>query len=76
MVGLYTCLYVSPRLAVCIHGWKPDVFEQQRKGGFSEGDGFEKLAPFLNRPIPAEPYPHKGNVLLDNMTTIRKCGRV
>ncbi len=24
------------------------------------GEGFEKLAPFLDRPIPAEPFPHKG----------------
>jgi len=42
----------------------------------SEGDGFEKLAPFLNRPIPAEPYPHKGNVLSQRIKEIREEARV
>ena len=28
-----------------------------------EGEGYEKLAPFLNRPLPTQPFPHKGNVL-------------
>lgn len=27
------------------------------------GEGFEKLAPFLGRPLPAQPFPHKGNIL-------------
>lgn len=27
------------------------------------GDGFEKLAEFLGRPIPTEPFPHKGAML-------------
>ncbi|MEO1040248.1 MAG: sulfotransferase family protein [Pseudomonadota bacterium] len=27
------------------------------------GEGFEKLAPFLGRELPAEPFPHKGAVL-------------
>lgn len=27
------------------------------------GEGFEKLAPFLDRPVPSEPFPHKGGVL-------------
>ena len=31
------------------------------------GEGFEKLAPFLNRPTPALPFPHKGNVLSKRM---------
>jgi hypothetical protein len=30
------------------------------------GEGYEKLAPFLERPIPAQPFPHKGNVLSRN----------
>jgi Sulfotransferase domain len=28
-----------------------------------EGEGFERLAPFLDRPVPAEGFPHKGAVL-------------
>jgi hypothetical protein len=31
------------------------------------GDGFEKLARFLDRPVPAEPFPHKGAVLSQQM---------
>ena len=31
------------------------------------GEGFEKLAPFLERPKPAEAFPHKGAVLSRNM---------
>lgn len=31
------------------------------------GEGFEKLAPFLKRPIPTEPFPHKGSVLSRKM---------
>ncbi|MGP1275625.1 MAG: sulfotransferase family protein [Caulobacterales bacterium] len=27
------------------------------------GEGFEKLAPFLGVPVPAEPFPHKGSLL-------------
>ena len=27
------------------------------------GEGFDKLAPFLERPVPATPFPHKGAVL-------------
>lgn len=31
------------------------------------GEGFEKLAGFLDRPIPTEPFPHKGAVLSRKM---------
>jgi hypothetical protein len=31
------------------------------------GEGFERLAPFLDRPVPAEPFPHKGAVLSQTM---------
>ena len=31
------------------------------------GEGFEKLAGFLDRPVPAEPFPHKGAVLSQQM---------
>ena len=31
------------------------------------GEGFEKLAPFLDRPVPATPFPHKGAVLSAQM---------
>jgi hypothetical protein len=31
------------------------------------GEGFEKLSPFLKRPIPIEPFPHKGSVLSAKM---------
>ena len=31
------------------------------------GEGFEKLAGFLDRPVPSEPFPHKGAVLSRNM---------
>ncbi len=27
------------------------------------GDGWEKLSPFLGRPVPEQPFPHKGGVL-------------
>ena len=27
------------------------------------GDGWEKLCPFLGRPIPEQPFPHKGGAL-------------
>ena len=37
----------------------------------ADGEGFEKLAPFLNRPIPAEPFPHKGGVLSARMARER-----
>ena len=37
----------------------------------AEGEGFEKLAPFLSRPIPAEPFPHKGGVLSARMARER-----
>jgi len=32
-----------------------------------DGDGFEVLAPFLDRPMPSEPFPHKGGVLSRRM---------
>ncbi|MHA6289645.1 sulfotransferase family protein [Maricaulis sp. CAU 1757] len=31
------------------------------------GEGFEKLAPFLERPVPSEPFPHKGAVMSRNL---------
>ena len=31
------------------------------------GDGYEKLAPFLDVPIPASPFPHKGKRLSERM---------
>lgn len=31
------------------------------------GEGFEKLAPFLDRPVPTENFPHKGSVLSKKM---------
>lgn len=40
-----------------------------------KGEGFEKLAPFLDRPVPAEPYPHKGNVLTKRIDEIRREAR-
>lgn len=40
-----------------------------------KGDGFEELAPFLGRPVPAEPYPHKGNVLTKRIDEIRREAR-
>ncbi|MEQ8440990.1 MAG: sulfotransferase [Alphaproteobacteria bacterium] len=42
----------------------------------SQGDGFEKLAPFMGRPIPPEPYPHKGNVLSQRIKEIREEARI
>ena len=36
------------------------------------GEGFEKLAPFLNRPIPSEPFPHKGGGLKVKMAQTRQ----
>lgn len=35
------------------------------------GDGFEKLAPFLGVPVPAEPFPHKGAVLSQRVEAAR-----
>ncbi len=35
------------------------------------GEGFEKLAPFLDRPVPTEPVPHKGAVLSKKMAAAR-----
>ena len=32
------------------------------------GEGFSKLADFLDRPVPAAPFPHKGAVLSAMMT--------
>ena len=31
------------------------------------GEGFEKLAPFLDRPLPTQTFPHKGAVLSRKM---------
>ena len=31
------------------------------------GEGFERLAPFLDRPVPTEAFPHKGAVLSRKM---------
>lgn len=31
------------------------------------GEGFDKLAPFLGRPAPSEPFPHKGAILSRKM---------
>ena len=36
------------------------------------GGGFEKLAPFLGRPTPREPFPHKGNMLSKRMAAATK----
>jgi len=35
------------------------------------GEGFEKLAPFLGREIPTEPFPHKGAVLSQRVEAAR-----
>ena len=35
------------------------------------GEGFEKLAEFLGRPEPSEPFPHKGAVLSRHMAEQR-----
>ncbi|MCF8878863.1 hypothetical protein L5876_03425 [Hyphobacterium sp. SN044] len=35
------------------------------------GEGFEKLAPFLNRPKPAQPFPHKGAVMTQKVEQAR-----
>lgn len=35
------------------------------------GDGFEKLAPFMGVPVPAEPFPHKGAVLSQRVDAAR-----
>lgn len=35
------------------------------------GEGFEKLAPFLGREIPTEPFPHKGAVLSQRVAEAR-----
>lgn len=40
------------------------------------GEGFEKLAPFLDRPIPAQPFPHKGNVLTQRVSEARATAAV
>jgi hypothetical protein len=37
----------------------------------ANGEGFEKLAPFLGKPLPAEPFPHKGGVLSARMAQQR-----
>ena len=36
------------------------------------GEGFEKLAPFLGREEPIEPFPHKGSVLSKRVAEARK----
>jgi hypothetical protein len=35
------------------------------------GEGFEKLAPFLDVPVPAEPFPHKGALLTQRVEEAR-----
>ncbi len=39
------------------------------------GEGFEKLAEFLGRPEPNEPFPHKGAVLSRGMAERRLAAR-
>ena len=33
----------------------------------ANGDGYEKLAPFLGVPVPEQPFPHKGKRLSERM---------
>tara|TARA_R110002073_G_scaffold289878_8_gene454800 strand:+ start:10830 stop:12257 length:1428 start_codon:yes stop_codon:yes gene_type:complete len=40
------------------------------------GEGFDKLAPFLDRPLPAQPFPHKGNVLTQRVAEARATAAV
>ncbi|WP_421785551.1 sulfotransferase family protein [Hyphobacterium sp.] len=40
------------------------------------GDGFEKLAPFMGVPVPAEPFPHKGNIMSQRVEAARVAARV
>ncbi|MCW5725615.1 MAG: hypothetical protein KIS81_11770 [Maricaulaceae bacterium] len=35
------------------------------------GEGFEKLAPFLGRPVPATPFPHNGSVVSRQVAQLR-----
>lgn len=35
------------------------------------GEGFEKLAPFLDRPLPSQPFPHKGAVMSQKVEEAR-----
>jgi hypothetical protein len=41
-----------------------------------EGEGFEKLAPFMGVPKPAEPFPHKGNVMSQRVEAARAAAQV
>lgn len=35
------------------------------------GDGFEKLAPFLDRPMPCTPFPHNGSAVTKRVSELR-----
>ena len=39
------------------------------------GEGFEKLAPFLSRPVPAQPFPHAGAVLSKRLAALEADAR-
>lgn len=41
-----------------------------------EGDGFDKLAPFLGVPKPAEPFPHKGHIMSQRVEAARIAAKV
>lgn len=40
------------------------------------GEGFEKLAPFMGVPAPADPFPHKGNVMSQRVEAARAARKV
>ncbi|WP_420430976.1 sulfotransferase family protein [Hyphobacterium sp.] len=40
------------------------------------GEGFEKLAPFMGVPVPVEPFPHKGNIMSQRVEAARAAARV
>ncbi|WP_421789755.1 sulfotransferase family protein [Hyphobacterium sp.] len=40
------------------------------------GEGFEKLAPFMGVPAPAEPFPHKGNIMSQRVEAARAAKQV
>jgi hypothetical protein len=38
----------------------------------AQGEGFEKLAPFLGVPAPSQPFPHKGKRLTERLAAQAK----
>lgn len=41
-----------------------------------EGEGFDKLAPFMGVPKPAEPFPHKGHIMSQRVEAARIAAKV